>query len=80
MREAPNPVAKSVAGVATVGHDPGGDEGEEGQEQRSQRQFVRLTRREGEADGAAGGVGDHASLGPVTAARTAQRLMRVALR
>ena len=30
MRRGADAVAKGVAGVATVGHDPGGDEGEEG--------------------------------------------------
>src|SRR3712207_2092989 len=78
--EAPDEVAEGMAGVAAVGHDPGGDDREEGQEQRSQRQLVRLPGGEGEADGAAGGVGDHAGLGPVAAARPAQRLARVALR
>jgi hypothetical protein len=43
-------------------------------------QFVRLTRREGEADGATAGVGDHAGLGPVAAPRTAESLARIALR
>ncbi len=77
--EVPDEVAEGMAGLAAVGHDPGRDEGEECQEQRGQRQFVRLSGGEGEADGATGGIGDHAGLGPVTAARTAKPFTRVAL-
>jgi hypothetical protein len=40
---------------------------------------VRLPRGQGEADGATGGIGDHAGLGPVTAARPTERLAFVAL-
>src|SRR3712207_2327212 len=78
--EVPDEVAEGVAGVAAVGHDPGGDEGEDRQEQRGQRQFVRLSWSQGEADGATGSIGDHAGLGPVAAARTAEALARIALR
>src|SRR4051794_24381569 len=77
--EMPDEVAKGLAGVAAVGDNPGGDDGEDGQEQRGQRQFVRLTRSQGEANGATGGIGDHAGLGPVAAARSAQCLTLVAL-
>ncbi len=52
---------------------------EKRQEQRGQRQFVRLPRRQGEANGATGGIGNHASLGSKTAARTAKPFTRVAL-
>ena len=54
--------------------------GEKRQEQRGQQQFVRLPGRQGEASGATGGIGNHAGLGPVTAARTAKPLTRIALR
>src|SRR4029453_6841009 len=72
--EVPDEVAEGVAGVTAVADDPGGDEGEDRQEQRRQRQFVRLSWGQGEADGATGGIGDHAGLGPVAAARTAEAL------
>jgi hypothetical protein len=77
--EVPDEVAEGLAGVATVGDNPGRDDGEDGQEQRRERQFVRLTRSQGEADRTTGGVGDYTGLGPVAAARSAQRLMLVAL-
>src|SRR4051812_12841346 len=77
--ELPDEVAECLTGVAAIGHNPGRDEGEKRQEQWGQRQFVRLPGSQGEANGATGGIGDHASLGSKTAARTAKPLTRVAL-
>src|SRR5215211_145443 len=75
----PDEVTEGVAGIAAIGHDPGGDEGEEGQEQRRQRQLVRLPGGQGEAEGATGGIGDHARLARITTARPTERLAHVAL-
>ena len=77
--EVPDEVAEGMVGVAAVGHDPGGDDREECQEQRCQWQLVCLSGGQGEADGTTGGIGDHAGLGPVTAARPTERLAFVAL-
>src|SRR5215212_2946252 len=75
----PDEVAEGMAGVAAVGHDPGGDDREECREPRRQWQLVRLPGGQGEADGATGGIGDHAGLGPITTARPTERLAHVAL-
>jgi hypothetical protein len=72
-------LAEGVAGVAAIPDHPERHAGEGGEEWHRVRQFVRLTRREGEGNGAPGAVGDHEGLGPEAATRAAKRLTLVPL-
>ncbi len=56
-------LAKGMAGVAAVSHNPERHTREGGEKRDGVGQLVRSARCEGEGDGAARTVGDHADLG-----------------
>jgi hypothetical protein len=71
---APEVLTESVAGEAAVGHDPQRDVRQSREQGDRLRQLMRLARGDAERDRLARGVGDHASLGAVAAAGTAERI------
>ena len=75
----PDVLAKDVAGVAAVPHDPFGHPRQLVEQGNSVREFMGLTGRQPEGDGAAPPVGDHASLGAIAATRAAKSFTSVSL-
>ena len=65
----PDVLTKGVAGVATVPDDTLGHARKLVEQRNRMGQFMGLTGRQPEGDGAALPVGDHASLGPIAATR-----------
>lgn len=75
----PDVVAEAMAGIAAVAHHPLGHAGQLAEEWDGVRQFVRLSRRDAKADGAASSVCDHAGLGAIAATRPAKSFTSVSL-
>jgi hypothetical protein len=73
-------LSEGVAAIAAVCHDPDRHAGQAREQRHGAGQFMRLTWREGEGDGPAPAVGNHAGLGAIAATRTAKRLTRTPLR
>src|SRR3954447_9438297 len=77
--QAPDVLAKSVTGIASVGHHPLRHAWQTVQQRDGMGQLVRLTRREDEGDCPSEPVGDHAGLRAKATPRAAQRLTPVPL-
>ncbi len=75
----PDVFAKDVAGIAAVSHDPFGHPRQLIEQGNSVREFIGLTGRQPEGDGAALPVGDHASLGAIATTRAAKSFTSVSL-
>ncbi|MBV9969456.1 MAG: recombinase family protein [Xanthobacteraceae bacterium] len=75
----PDQVAEGGGGEATVADHPAWEVRQPSEQAGCQRQFVCLAGGERERDGPSRPVGDHARLGAIATARTAQRLPAVAL-
>src|SRR3954454_11665884 len=76
--QAPDVLAKGVAGMTPVRHHPFRHPRQALQERDRMGQFMRLTRRQDEGHRPSEPVGDHARLGPVAPTRAAQGFTLIA--